>query len=130
MDFQELSVMVKFLKASFLFFPGQLSCIINLDKSGLTLNGNGMQPRGWPSTVHGSMDEANGCGADRANKRSSQISLVAGSSAAGFQLPLHFQLKSNAMEDEKKKIQELIFNGVQNTKGVFVQWKLYDKQLS
>ena len=101
------------------FFPGQLNRIINLDESGLTLDGNGSQAGGRPSTAYESADKYVGCGADRINKSSSQITLVAGSNAAGFPLPLHFQLKSNAMEEEKNQIHELFVNGIQNTKGKY-----------
>ena len=85
----------------------------------MTLDGNGSQAGGRPSTAYGSADKYVGCGADRTNKSSSRITLVAGSNAAGFPLPPHFQLKSTATEEEKKRIHELFVNGIQNTKGKY-----------
>ena len=60
------------LEGELVFFPGQLNQIINLDESGLTLDGNGSQAGGRRQSIaYGSADNYVGCGADRTNKSNS-----------------------------------------------------------
>ena len=86
------------------FFPGQLNRILNLDESALTLDGNQTKSGGRSSTRFGSSNPAVPEGADRTNKSSTRITFIGGSTAAGYPLPPHFQLKSVAT-DENKRIQ-------------------------
>ena len=57
-------------------------------------------------------------GADRTNKSSVRIPIIAGSTAVGHHLPPHFQLKSVA-EDDNKRIQTAFIKGLPNVTGVY-----------
>ena len=95
------------------FFPGQLNQIINLDESALTLNGN-QTKSGGRSFTNPAVPE----GADHTNKSSTLITFIGGSSATGYLLPPHFQLKSVAT-DEYKCIQTEILYSLPLVNGVY-----------
>ena len=88
-----------------MFFPGQLNLILNLDESALTLDGNQTKSGGHSSTRFGFSNPAGPEGADRTNKSSTRIAFIDGSTAAGYLLPPHFQLKS-VETDKNKRIQK------------------------
>ena len=60
-----------------LVFPvGQLNCIVNLDESGLILDGNHSKTGGQSSTRYGPADLVLSQGADRTNKSSVRITIM------------------------------------------------------
>ena len=91
---------------------------MNLDKSGLSLDGNHSKTGGRSSTQFGPASKVLPQGADRTNKSSVRITIIAGSTAAGHPLPPHFQLKSVA-EDDNKRIQTAFIKGLPNVTGVY-----------
>ena len=105
------------------FFPGQLNRILNLDESGLTLDGNQSKSGGRSSTRFGCSNPSIPQGMDRTNKSSTRITFIGGSTAAGHPLPLHFQLKSVAT-DENKRIQTKFLEGLPFVYGVYGANKL------
>eukprot|EP00536_Pseudo-nitzschia_multiseries_P001111 jgi/Psemu1/180256/e_gw1.14.15.1 len=84
------------------FLPGQLHRILNVDKTGLTLDGTGSKSGGRPVTEYAPANKSLPCGATRTHKSSSRCTLVAGSTASGDPIPFHFQLKSLAQEGKRK----------------------------
>ena len=86
------------------FYQHQLNRIINLDESGLTLDGKNSLSGGRSSTRFGSANKLIPSGCERTNKSSSRITFIAVSTAAGHPLPPHFQFKSIA-DDENKRVQ-------------------------
>ena len=91
---------------------------MNLDESGLTLDGNQSKSGGRSSTWYGSSNPAIPQGADRTNKSSTRITFIGRSTAAEHPLPPHFQLKSVAT-DENKRIQTEFLNGIPFVNGVY-----------
>ena len=87
-----------------IFLPGQLNRILNLDESGLTLDGNHSKTGGRPSTRYGPVKKVLPKGGDKTNKSSVRITIICGSTAEGHPLPPHFQLKFVA-KDKMKRIQ-------------------------
>ena len=101
------------------FSPHQLNCIINLDESGLTLDGINSLSGGISSTRFGSANNLIPNGCDQTNKSSCRITLIAGSTAAaGHPLPPHFQLQSVA-DDVNKRIQQSFVKGAPIVCGVY-----------
>ena len=101
-----------------MFFPGQLNRILNLDESALTLDGNQIKSCGCSSTQFGSSNPAVPEGADCTSKSSTGITFIGGSTAAGYLLPPHFQLKSVAT-DKNKRIQKYFLNYLPLVNGVY-----------
>eukprot|EP00536_Pseudo-nitzschia_multiseries_P016234 jgi/Psemu1/45392/gm1.45392_g len=80
----------------------QLHRILNVDETGLTLDGTGSKSGGRPVTEYAPANKSLPCGATRTHKSSSRCTLVAGSTASGDPIPFHFQLKSLAQEGKRK----------------------------
>eukprot|EP00536_Pseudo-nitzschia_multiseries_P005947 jgi/Psemu1/14081/gm1.14081_g len=76
--------------------------ILNVDKTTITLDGTSTNAGGRPVTEYGLSNRSLPCGCRREQKSSWRCTAVAGSTAAGDPIPLHFQLKSNSTEDKKR----------------------------
>ena len=100
------------------FFPNQLNCILNLDESGLSLDGNHSLCSGRSSTRFGSANKLIPSGCDRTNKSSCRITFIGGNTAAGHALPPHFHLKS-VDDDDNKRIQQSFLNGIPEVYGIY-----------
>eukprot|EP00532_Pseudo-nitzschia_australis_P013819 CAMPEP_0168210622 /NCGR_PEP_ID=MMETSP0140_2-20121125/3272_1 /TAXON_ID=44445 /ORGANISM="Pseudo-nitzschia australis, Strain 10249 10 AB" /LENGTH=775 /DNA_ID=CAMNT_0008137243 /DNA_START=1493 /DNA_END=3820 /DNA_ORIENTATION=- len=111
------------------YLPNKLNHILNLDKSGLTLDQTGSLSGGRDSTRFRSADNAIAFGADRTNKSSCRLTIIAGSTAAGHPLPLHFQLMSVA-EDRNKRIENKFVRGISNVVGVYGEDKIVNNRIS
>ena len=74
------------------FFKGQKNLIVNLNETDGSLDNTHGQRRGQPSFVFHSNDISGG--ESRANKTFYSSTIIAGSSASGNPLLLHFQLKT------------------------------------
>ena len=118
LGFARIKVETDVEEGELFFYPGQLNRIVNLDESGLTLDGNNSLSGGRSSTRFGPVNKLISSGCDRTNKSSCRITFIAGSTAAGHPLPPHFQLKSVA-DDENKKIQRSFIDGVPVVYGVY-----------
>ena len=66
---------------------------MNLDESGLSLDGNHSKTDERSSIRFGPATKVLPQGADRTNKSSVRITIIAGGTAAGYPLPPHFQPK-------------------------------------
>ena len=104
-------------EGSLVFFEGQKDRIINLDETDGSLDNTSGQRGGRPSFVFYS-DDISG-GASQRNKTSYSPTIIAGSSAAGDPLPLHFQLKTLAQTDTGQKLSVHFFKYARNTYGKF-----------
>eukprot|EP00536_Pseudo-nitzschia_multiseries_P000250 jgi/Psemu1/546/gm1.546_g len=105
------------------FLPGQLHRIVNVDETGLTLDGTGSKSGGRPVTEYGPANKSLPRGASRAPKSSSRCTLVAGSTASGDPIPFHFQLKSLA-EEGKRRISTAFTNELDKAGCVTGTWGL------
>jgi len=111
------------------YLPNKLNHILNLDESGLTLDQTGSLSGGRDSTRFRSADNAIAFGADRTNKSSCRLTIIAGSTAAGHPLPPHFQLMSVA-EDRNKRIENEFVRGISNVVGVYGEDKIVNNGIS
>eukprot|EP00536_Pseudo-nitzschia_multiseries_P011669 jgi/Psemu1/29661/gm1.29661_g len=110
-------------KGELVFLPGQLHRIVNVDETGLTLDGTGSKSGGRPVTEYGPANKSLPRGAARAPKSSSRCTLVAGSTASGDPIPFHFQLKSLA-EEGKRRIAMTFTNELDKAGCVTGTWGL------
>ena len=102
---------------SVVFFEGQTDRIINLDETDGSMDNTTGQRGGRPNFVFYSNIISGG--ASRANKTSYCPTLIAGSTASGDPLPLHFQLKTMAQSDATEKVHIDFFRYAKDTYGKF-----------
>ena len=93
------------------FFPNQLKRILNLDESGLSLDGNHSLCGGRSSTRFGSANKLIPSGCDGTNKSSCRITFIGRSIAAGH-------VKS-VVDDDNKRIQRSFLDGVPKVHGIY-----------
>eukprot|EP00536_Pseudo-nitzschia_multiseries_P015376 jgi/Psemu1/42309/gm1.42309_g len=89
-------------EGEFVFFPGQLNRILNVDKTTLTLDRTSTNAGSRPVMEYGPSNRILPWRCTWAQKSSWRCTAVARSTAAGDPIPFHFQLKSNAMEENKR----------------------------
>ena len=102
---------------SVVFFEGQTDRIINLDETDGSMDNTTGQRGGRPNFVFYSNIISGG--ASRANKTSYSPTLIAGSTASGDPLPLHFQLKTMAQTNATEKVHVDFFQYTKDTYGKF-----------
>ena len=107
------------VEGELVFFDGQLNRILNLDETGITLDGNQTQSGGRPTTKFGSSNKHIPDGKDSTNKSGYRCTFIGGSTVAGYPLPPHFQLKTATKENEKKKINTEFLRHIPNFLGVW-----------
>ena len=99
------------------FFEGQLDRILNLDETDGALDNTTGQRGGRPGIVFYSQDVSGG--ASRANKTSYSPTIIAGSTASGDPLPVHFQLKTLAQTDAGQKLNINLFEHAKDVYGKY-----------
>ena len=99
------------------FYEGQVDRIINLDETDGALDNTVGQRGGRPSIVFYSQDISGG--ASRANKTSYSPTIIAGSTASGDPLPIHFQLKTLAQTDAGQKLNINLFEHAKDVYGKY-----------
>eukprot|EP00536_Pseudo-nitzschia_multiseries_P011042 jgi/Psemu1/27677/gm1.27677_g len=82
-------------------FPGQLNCILNVDKTALTLGRTSTNAGSCPVMECGTPNRSLPRGCTCAQKSSWRCTAVAKSTATRDPIPLHFQVKSNVTEGNK-----------------------------
>ena len=100
------------------FLPGQLERVLNLDESEVTTDGTSKWTGGRPTTKMSSTDEKSTQGATEAHKSSYSATFIGGSNMAGWPIPAHFQLSSEA-KDENARLDTVFLKHMKDVRGVF-----------
>ena len=100
-----------------IFYKGQVDRIVNLDETDGALDNTMGQRGGRPSIIFYSQDISGG--ASRANKTSYSPTIIAGSTASGDPLPIHFQLKTLAQTDTGQKLNINLFEHAKDVYGKY-----------
>ena len=100
------------------FFPDQLHRILNIDESEVSTDGTTKELGGRPTTKPMSTSSTLPKGATSTNKSSYTAAFIGGSTTAGWPIPPHFQLISDA-KDENKKVEYVFFEMVKSIRGMF-----------
>lgn len=87
-------------KGEIVFFDGQLSRIINIDETDLSLDCTDGKGGGRPAAVRG--DPLLPQGADKKNKSSDRCTMLTGSTAAGEAIPPYAHFKSSAKSQNQR----------------------------
>ena len=104
-------------EGSIVFFHGQTDRIINLDETDGSMDNTTGQRGGRPNFVFYSNNISGG--ASRANKTAYSPTIIAGSTASGDPLPLHFQLKTSAQTNDTQKLGIDFFKHAKDVYGKF-----------
>ena len=99
----------------FIFFPGQLNQILNIDKSEVSTDGRSKIYGSWPVIeCYCSHDDRVGSSAKAKNKSGYNPTFIGGSTMSGWPVPPYFQAKSLAKTEGKRKPNPQLFKDTRN----------------
>ena len=112
------------------FHPNQLERIINLDETEFSTDGTSKNSGGRSVTKYGpGTGGLIPAGCDRTNKSGYSATFIAGSNVAGWPLPGHLQMKSDA-KNENKKIDKKLFLHAMLLSGVLENDELIERDIT
>ena len=100
------------------YFPGQLERILNIDESEVSTDGTTKMCGGRPVTEYSPTDCRLPKGANSTNKAGIGSTFIGGSTIKGWPIPPHFQMQSDAKE-ENKGVKTAFFKDMESVRGRF-----------
>ena len=101
------------------FLDGQLDLILNIDESEVTTDGTNKLAGGRPVTEYCSRDSRVNSGAEGTNKSGYAATFIGGSTMSGYPVPPHFQVRSLAKTEAKRKLDKQLFTHMRKIRGKF-----------
>ena len=111
------------------FFESQTNIILNLDESEVSTDGTSKLSGGRPVTKLSSSDRTLPKGATISNKSGYSTTFIGGSTLAGWPIPAHLQVKSEA-QAENIKLSIDFFKDVHNVCGIYGFGRVVEKGMT